>query len=936
MADRYWVFGAGTWTSTANWSAAEALSFTASCSGTTLTTVGSPALVIGMTVRNAANTSLGTITGGSANTWTVSIGGTNASQTMRAATGGASVPTAADNVFFTPFSGAAGVASNYSVSLTTNPIVCNDFTSSAIGTVASPVPAFTGTTATLAVSGSLSWSANTIWQPTGTITFNATTSKTVSTNNINISAPIVFNGVGGSWTLGSTFRTSSSITLTNGTFDTSSSGNYSVSASTFISSNTNTRTINLNSSTMTLSAASSSALNLGVAINLTFNGASSQINLSNATSGISSPNSGLTFGALNFTSAALSSAAITGGNTFDTLSFAARTSVGIGTVTFNANQTIGTLTLNAGTTAAYRTFLASTLIGTPRTLAVTTLTAGAADYDFRDIAITGAAAPLSVTRAGDCKGNSGITFPTAKTSYYASAAGGNIGQASPGVWSLSNNGTPDDTAFPLAQDTIIFPQSPTLYPSSGQTVTINATYNLGSIDTTLRTSFLTINTSSAVNLYGSLIRGSSFINISSSSAVTYCGRTTQTISLLGSNFGATITINSPGGTFLLGSNFASSSGGGAVTFVSGTLSLQSFIFSASSFSSTGSISRQIDFGTGYITCFATTTNFTLSGATNLTTTGSQDVRINPTVSSTVSPGTLGETNSLNFNFLAGNTSVSGGNLKNFTGSGTVTFTSVGAMVIYGNLSTSTLTSATSLTFSASSGAKTIDTGGATVNSPITIGPAGGSTATWTLQNTLNISTRTLTLRSGTLDTGNFAVSAGSFSSTSGLTRAIAGGTSNWTVSGASWTVSGLNFSYSGTGTISMTSASPKTFAGAGYTYPTLNNGGAGALTVSGSNTFANLTNTVQPTTFTFTSGTTNSFTLFSIAGTAGNLVTLGATSTSQALLQKPSAWNVGINSVDAGNNAGLSFTGTTVNYLSISYIRGLVSGPSPSNFLVFF
>jgi hypothetical protein len=66
------------------------------------------------------------------------------------------------------------------------------------------------------------------------------------------------------------------------------------------------------------------------------------------------------------------------------------------------------------------------------------------------------------------------------------------------------------------------------------------------------------------------------------------------------------------------------------------------------------------------------------------------------------------------------------------------------------------------------------------------------------------------------------------------------------------------------------------------------------------------------------------------------LVTLGATSTSQAILQKPSAWNVGLNSTDAGNNTGLYFTGSTVNYLSISYIRGLVTGPSPGNFLVFF
>jgi hypothetical protein len=35
------------------------------------------------------------------------------------------------------------------------------------------------------------------------------------------------------------------------------------------------------------------------------------------------------------------------------------------------------------------------------------------DVDFRDITIAGAAAPLTGTRLGNCKGNSGITFPAA-------------------------------------------------------------------------------------------------------------------------------------------------------------------------------------------------------------------------------------------------------------------------------------------------------------------------------------------------------------------------------------------------------------------------------------------------------------------------------------------------------------------------------------------
>lgn len=104
MADRYWVGGTGTWgsTQTTNWSAATGLSFTASCTGTALTTTGSPALVVGMTVWSSSHVSLGTIVSGSLNSWVVSVGGTYGSQGMSAATVGASVPTASDNVFLMP------------------------------------------------------------------------------------------------------------------------------------------------------------------------------------------------------------------------------------------------------------------------------------------------------------------------------------------------------------------------------------------------------------------------------------------------------------------------------------------------------------------------------------------------------------------------------------------------------------------------------------------------------------------------------------------------------------------------------------------------------------------------------------------------------------------------------------------------------------------
>jgi hypothetical protein len=123
----------------------------------------------------------------------------------------------------------------------------------------------------------------------------------------------------------------------------------------------------------------------------------------------------------------------------------------------------------------------------------------------------------------------------------------------------------------------------------------------------------------------------------------------------------------------------------------------------------------------------------------------------------------------------------------------------------------------------------------------------------------------------------------------------------------------------------MTSASAKTFAGGGLTYYILNQGGAGALTVSDSNTFTTISNSVQPTTFTFTSGTTQTVTNFNVRGTVGNLVTIGASTTSAATLSKASGtvnssylslsystatggavWNA-LDSTDGDNNTGWIF-----------------------------
>lgn len=747
MADRYWASGAGTWntSSTTVWSAAAPLSFTASSSGTTLTTTGSPALVIGMTVWNAAATSLGTITGGSGNTWTLSASSTNASQTMTAATTGASVPTSADSVFFTR-------SAAYNITLS-GAINCLDLTVSA-GT-----PTFIGS-GSLTVYGSFTLATGGGWTNSGTLTFAATsTGKTITTNGVSLTT-VVFDGVGGGWTLGSALTSSSTntITFTNGSFD---SGNYSISASQLSSNNSNTRSISLGSSTVTLTNTTATTFNFANTTGLTFNAGTSQLNFTSATAtGISS--GGLTFYNVSFT-AATTSVVITGTNTFNTLAFPARTAVGVLPVLFSANQTISTLTLAAGTSAAYRTFLASNPIGTQRTLAVTTLTAGAADYDFRDIAVTGSAAPLTGTRFGDCKGNSGITFDAPKTVYWRSTASSQWAATGTGPWAFTNGGTADVTAYPLPQDTAIFPSSPTAYPTSGNTVTITGSLNIGTIDMSARTTALmNLAVSNSPNIYGNWINGTGS-SITSTGFIYFSGRGTQEITGAGKSFAPSIYLNSAGGSLLLKDNItAARNAVGAFGLNSGTLDLNGYTLSL------------------------TTTNGTF-----ITGTGTKSIAFN------------------------------GGTIS--------------------------IQSASSFAFNNAE-------------------PSG--------------------------------------------------------------------FTTTGSGTITMISGSTKSFVGGGSTYScTLNQGGAGPLTVTGSNTFANLTNTsVTATSILFTAGTNNTFSAFTLSGTAGNLCTLGSTTTSQATLTKSSTWYMGANSTDGGNNTNLVFTaGGSSDYLSVSYINGVVSaGPSSS------
>lgn len=589
---------------------------------------------------------------------------------------------------------------------------------------------------------------------------NSGTGTVTTAASITVNGLMLDNGNSITVSLGAAIVSATSINVRQGTLTTN---NYNVTAAFFTSVSTAIRAINFGSSTVTLS--SSTALNFATTETLAFNAGTSQITISNA--GATFNGDGQTFYNVSFTSTAITTATINGANSFNNLTIAGRASVGVSVASITSDQNIGgTLTLSAGANATMRTFVRSNTLGTTRTLTCVVV-ASLTDIDFRDIAITGAAAPVSGTRLGDCKGNSGITFDAAKTVYWRATSGANWGATS--SWSLTSGGTATHTAFPLAQDTAVFTAT---YPSTGN-ITLNAGYNIGSIDWSARTvSNISLSTGTVSPvIYGNWIGGTGLTN-AGTGQIAFSGRGSQTISSVGIPFTQGITVDSPGGSVTL------------------------------------------------LDAFSTSRN------------------------------------------------------------------SIGALVV----------------------------------------------------------------TQGTFDANNYNVtlsgSAGTFISNVSTTRTVAIGSGTWTIVASSpnaWNATNAtNLTITGTGTINLTSASAKTFAGGGIqTYPTINQGGAGALTITGSNKFANITNTVNGT-VRFSDGSTNEFGAFNLNGTSTTTrLTLGNASGAgvQAILKKPTAWNIGTGSLDGGNNTGLSFTAGDNNFLSVSYINGQVTSPAVTysgNFFLFF
>ena len=860
MATRYWVLGSGTWdtTTTTNWS---------------------------------------TTSGG---------------------VGGASAPTSVDDVIFDANSNVGTTIFTVTIPSTAN---CLSFSTGGAGGALDAVMTLSlGATSALNVYGSFTLpDTNFTW--TGAASnlnfLSSTTGNTITTNGIVLTSTIVsWNNVNGGWTLGS------ALTLVNNTAflvaGSLNTGGYTIAIPAITLNGSGAKTLTLGSSTVTLTALAPWTYS---GSNLTLNAGTSTINCSGATATFTG--GGLTYYNVGFTSTAISAVIITGANTFNNLTIAARAGSGIGTLSFESavtNTVNGTLTIGGGAVASARLLVAGSVVGSPAILSVTTL-ASLSDIDFRDITVSGAAAPWSGTRIGNCLGCTNITFATPRTVYWNSAASANWSGA---VWSTTSGNTGGLAInFPLAQDTVVIDDAGL---TAGNTITWGANWNFGAINFSSRTNSMTFGGGTVfVSIYGSLTL-SSAVTLTGTGVFTFRNQgLTATITSDGVPFTQPINILAPSGTVAINGNLTTAT----LTLTNGTLDLTNggtgnYVLSAAALQSSFPSTRAIAFGTGNITVVNdSSTSVNINNLTGFSYTGTPTVNLTysgSTGTRTIIHGGIGatEANVLDIYISAGSDIIATTAICTFGTLSFAGFTGTFTRVAFAINNYRDLVFGNGMTYTAISSAfnmigtvvpQTLTGNGVVIESPFNINNGVGTTTLGSAL-TLGSTNGTVTHTSGNI-IANYNLTCLTFTSSNTNTRSITFGGNfiSLTGTGIVWnttTTTGLTLS-PGTSTISLTdnSATARTFAGGSLTYNNLNIGGAtgaSTLTVTGNNTFNIISSTKTVAhTILFTSATTTTMKNWLISGSAGNLVTISSTTAAQHNLVKTGTSDV------------------SVDYLNISY-----------------
>lgn len=826
---------------------------------------------------------------GGAGTWDASTT-THWSATSGGAAG-ASAPTSADDVIIDTSSGTG--------TITCSAAVCNNLTvtaSQAIVLGAAQTPLTT-------IYGNVSLPAGGSFSVTTGFTFAATTTgKTITTNGKTL-RNLTFNGVGGGWTLQDalTAAASNAITLTAGSLNTN---NFNVTYGFFTLTGTTTRSLTLGTSNLSFNVATGATFwDATTTTNCTISAASSTITFIGSGSTAPFAGGGLTYGSIVFSGSASGTPQF-----LDTCTFTGTVSTTY-TGSYSVTLTSG-ITLTVGTWAITGSSMSNIVtlgVSSPGTLATLSQASGTFNGNYmyiRDITATGGATWNAGARSSDQGNNTGWAFSATNVYWVGGAGAWNV--TSTTKWSTTSGGTSNTSLVPGRNNLVIFNGN----SGTGTISTSSAggTLFFASLDTT--GSSFTFSSTGNFSTPGSFTLSPTTV-WSATGQIVFSG--TGTITTNGASFAAGVFVSTTG-TITLGSAYTQST---TFTFTQGTLNLNGFTFSPSTFSSNNSNTRALQFGTGSINVTGSGGNLWNLTSTGFTYTGTPTVNIsnNSATASTVTMTGATAANALNFNFTTGtyaltiSASTTWNNL-NFTGF-TGTLTGSSTYSVFGSLtlvSGMTYTSTGAVTFGATSTGKTITVAGKTLGATTFNGAGGG----WTLQDAF-VSSGAITLTNGSLDTNNQTISSTTFVYSGTGTASLTLGTSVLTLSGTgtAWsfaTATGLTFSGASASIIlSDNTTTAKTFAGGGYTYGSLQIGATGGSTAiatytfTGANTFNAFSSTKSvASTLAFPINTTTTFKLFTVSGSAGNLIT--------------------VKSGTNGTKTTLSFTGTgvvSVDYLSI-------------------
>jgi hypothetical protein len=557
MPDRYWVGGSGTWDSS------------------------------------------------STSNWSTSSGGAS----------GASAPTSADNAYF---DGSSDSGAAFTVTIGTG-AVCADVIIGDGSTV-------TALDQTMTLAGSVNWNIHgSMFLPasnltrtfTGVIFLAASSgSHTITTNGVNPSGSTDVQGAlritgGGSYTLGSALTVGSSaggVRWQNGSLDTN---NYNVTTGVTRFESGGAKTLTLGSSTWTQNWVVWQVVD---SANTTINAGTSTI-----VCGVRFIGGGKTYYNLEQLYITGLTFTVEDVNTFNKITTNDRVNDFQCALFFANNQTVTTLDVQpTQSNLARRTTIASSIVGTPITLTIGTLNAATAD--FRDITAAGLADWNGSAKSwGDCGGNTGITFPTAKTVYRIGT-----GNFSNGEWATSSGGSPSAANYPLAQDTMVFDANTTT-----GTHTIDTGRNLGTLNmsattaVTLATGGTGTGDQRIPNFYSDVTLSNN-VTLTAAYSFQFNPRTsvTQNITSAGKTFDMPITKNGEGTTVLVDDLAMGSAR--LFTLGLGTLNLNGQKLTTGTYASSNTNTRVLAFGNnGELAVVGSGgTAYTASTSTNKTVTGS--------------------------------------------------------------------------------------------------------------------------------------------------------------------------------------------------------------------------------------------------------------------------------------------------------------------------